>query len=801
MFYPLSIFALLHGVALSSANNNTNNPTPPPHHYTLSSPNVKLELTVPSQSNASVFISSLTLKAATGQTANLIVENNTAPSAGYGSLTQTALRTADGLILQPFLGTNTSIVQQTSTSELHLTSLELRTNTSSTVYGHEDWSLRLDTDDTKGYGFVWSVNRTFAIDTHVVTDRQALVFSTIKYGAQTHGILGSQVPSVLDLNMVMNNTNTNNNAPGCLTTPTKPGTCGPSGFPSVNVGYPFNYQFVSPNLSQHVLLTPSGLEIDIDYSTNSSSTSKTSFYEKKTADGTSPFVTLGASTTSWLDTEPTVVRSAGSNQSTTLTLRITKVQSSGSPYSSLNISFPKHLTSLEHSIQTFVRVQHQWMGWIFGNNPASTPCLHEMSWFGLIQQMFDVGSISHKAIAKEMAFFSNTAVNGSGYVYPRWNSGGYYNVVWGPLIDQNPHFVLAMHSVVSITGNYTWLHSVEKSLDLVSQYMLDRGLNSTKEKTPNVVPGAVYPGIFTTISSGLSDGKRHATNWYDIIDFGGADALVSLYSILAMKAMAEMKSMLGKNTDAQEYMRIYDNAVLAFTTSFWDETKGYFADWIDVDGKKRFYMYADIQHLAIAHQIASKSQAERIMANIKERYNDICLAFEITKDDIWATPSCFNPIPKEYENDTVLGHWGTPSAAGVKEWGSMPSYEIGGSFFHSVGFEYLALGEIDQADAALSLFQNFMKNVEKNRGWAQQLYWGSSTGKRKEELVGFDPLNNSLIALWGFLQTVFGVRISLLKGVEFVGKASREMEGGTWTFSHLGERVCVVVKGGKGGLC
>jgi hypothetical protein len=362
---------------------------------------------VPSQSNASVFISSLTLKAATGQTANLIVENNTAPSAGYGSLTQTALRTADGLILQPFLGTNTNIVQQTTTSELHLTSLELRTNTSSTVYGHEDWSLCLDTDETKGYGFVWSVNRTFAIDTHVVTDRQALVFSTIKYGAQTHGILGSQVPSVLDLNMVMNNTNTNNNAPGCLTTPTKPGTCGPSGFPSVNVGYPFNYQFVSPNLSQHVLLTPSGLEIDIDYSTNNSSTPKASFYEKKTADGTSPFVTLGASTTSWLDTEPTVVRSAGSNHSTTLTLRITKVQSSGSPYSSLNISFPKHLTSLEHSIQTFVRVQHQWMGWIFGNNPASTPCLHEMSWFGLIQQMFDVGSISHKAIAKEMDLFKH----------------------------------------------------------------------------------------------------------------------------------------------------------------------------------------------------------------------------------------------------------------------------------------------------------------------------------------------------------------------------------------------------------
>lgn len=35
---------------------------------------------------------------------------------------------------------------------------------------------------------------------------------------------------------------------------------------------------------------------------------------------------------------------------------------------------------------------------------------------------------------------------------------------------------------------------------------------------------------------------------------------------------------------------------------------------------------------------------------------------------------------------------------------------------------------------------------EQNRGWAQQLYW--NTG----ELVGGDPLNNALMAIWGWLR-------------------------------------------------
>ena len=104
------------------------------------------------------------------------------------------------------------------------------------------------------------------------------------------------------------------------------------------------------------------------------------------------------------------------------------------------------------------------------------------------------------------------------------------------------------------------------------------------------------------------------------------------------------------------------------------------------------------------------------------------------------------------------------------------------------------------------LFERFVRRgILTNRGWAQQLYWGStnaSRGKRMEQLVGSDPLNNSLIAMWGFLQAAFGVRISLAS-VEFVAgaRAPPQMEGATWTFSWRGEPFCVRILDAKGVKC
>jgi hypothetical protein len=632
----------------------------------------------------------------------------------------------------------------------------------------------------------------------VQADRLSLAIATLVYHAQQYGSLGSQVPSMVDLNMTMN---MSTDYSGCANSASA-GRCGPHGWNSATAGY---YRFASPVVTQDVLLAPSGNEIIMSCGADA----KAFVLEKAQGDGTVSKLAVGCSTgaeatTGQPPTYPAVVQ-AGAIQRLRLGLRQKNFSSpsAGSPFAKLNVQLPPAMANLSAAMQLFARVQNQWMSWVFGNNPASIPALHEMGWFSWIQQMFDVGSASHGALKKQMGWFGQSAVNASGYVYPRWNSGGYYQVQWGPLADQQPHFIIAMQAAAAISGDKAWLTEVEPAVDAAARYMLLRGLNSSRHTTPNPIPGVPAPGVFTTISSGLGDGGTHCTNWYDIVGFGGADSYVSVYSVLAMRAMAEIKDFLGKPVEAAEYRRIERVATEAFSEAFWSEERGFFADWVDVNGTARHYMYADTQHLAVAYGVANASQARRIMALIDQRYEDICGNFSISRDDIWATPSNFFPIPATAKGDTTAGHWGTPSAAG-SAWGSMPSYEIGGSFFHSVGLEALARASWPGGSGkdALVIYERFMRRgFAQNRGWAQQLFWGSETGKRPEELVGSDPLNNALLATWGSLQAMFGVRISLAE-VRLTGAATPpELEGAQWTFAWRGESTCVQASGGKAHLC
>ena len=122
--------------------------------------------------------------------------------------------------------------------------------------------------------------------------------------------------------------------------------------------------------------------------------------------------------------------------------------------------------------------------------------------------------------------------------------------------------------------------------------------------------------------------------------------------------------------------------------------------------------------------------------------------------------------------------------------------------------EALARATTGDVRGALTLFQRFMsRGFAKNRGWAQQLYWGSNEtgrGKRAEQLVGTDPLNDSLVAMWGVLQAVFGVRLSLGR-VSFADTGRHplpeELEGARWTFSWRGKPFCVKVSNGRSLAC
>jgi len=119
-----------------------------------------------------------------------------------------------------------------------------------------------------------------------------------------------------------------------------------------------------------------------------------------------------------------------------------------------------------------------------------------------------------------------------------------------------------------------------------------------------------------------------------------------------------------------------------------------------------------------------------------------------------------------------------------------------GVFFHSIGFEILARARAGYADDAYDLFVLFMDQCfVPYHAWAQQVFWNSGA------LVGNDPLNNALIAIWGMLLGGFGVDVSLSEGITFVNPPAIAFEGATWNFAYVGTNYCVTVHYGVAQHC
>jgi len=316
--------------------------------------------------------------------------------------------------------------------------------------------------------------------------------------------------------------------------------------------------------------------------------------------------------------------------------------------------------------KTLVRTQNAFLGYIFGNNPASVPCLHEMGWFGWSQSLFTTKDQRvFSALAKQLQFFARHAIDEIGFVKPRWGASGFYMVPWGPLQDQMPHFILCAQSLTMATGNKTMLRELEPALDTVAGYLAQ-----------HIGPDDVF---LSPNASGLSDGQKHAGNWYDVVEFGHKDAYVNVWVILAMRAMSDIKLFLGHDTDP--YGVLEKRLTQGFNKVFWSDEEGIYADWIDTEGTPRYYFFTDHNMLAAGMDIANVTQAESIMEKIDDAYNALYKQQNVTRLDVWATPCNMRPISRS--GDRI-------NSPGVK-W---PSYEDGQAFFHSVGFEALARGRV-----------------------------------------------------------------------------------------------------------
>ena len=584
----------------------------------------------------------------------------------------------------------------------------------------EEWTFEL-----QGAQLRWHIRRTFLREVRVMADRfPALTFRT-----------AAEIPGFLDTAMSL---------PGAAAYP-------------LQVPEREWYEVVSPALQQEIHLAPSGLRLESRRSSGFFS------YAKVPADGTSRAVSLGIETVD--RARGAQVRAVGATEEQSWTLRLDK--NTGPAPLVLHLAD----SGLGDLASSFAAVHNQWMGWMFGNNPASVPILHEMGWYPMIQGIYSGSGETWKALERQLRFFASSGVERNGYVLPRWWMKGYYRVMWGNLMDQIPHFILAMYFHTLHTGDRDFLSAVMPAVDRVARYML--ALDGDGDGVVEV------PG-----TSGLDNGGHDCSNWYDIIKFGHKDAYVNVYCVEALRALAEMKAYLGDSDSAARYHAAHRRAVDAFNTVFWDEASGFYMDWIDVREKMpesgRRYFYTDPNLLAIVFGIAPPGRASRIIANLDVHYEKLRRQFNLPREAIYVTPC--NMIPVSRLGDLVdHGELGNQ-----KEY---PNYENGCAFFHTTGFEIAARALAGQPERAYEVFELAMK-----RGYADHRFWAAALKWDTAELVS-EPLNDALLILWGFLRGCFGVWPNLTEA-KLVGRPAHQLEGARHEFRHLGKTLRLSVSGG-----
>lgn len=624
----------------------------------------------------------------------------------------------------------------------------------------ETWDVKTD-----GNSFEWTIKRIYLQDFMVTGERTALIWRTLspsavkelKYNYE-YDNFANQCPSFVDITMFMNETSA-------------------GGFPYFADNNPNGiawFEFLSTRLNQQIHLSPSNLAFNISVSScdQFGKCNDGVFFEfgKPPADGTSGVVSIGLQ-----GVDPRngpAQRSFG--QESIIKIKLDFVRNGEvKPTQTLDLTLKfANQSTLSQQIQDFVSIQNMFMGWIFGNNPASIPALQEMWWFPTIQGLYSFASPSLEAIKKQIGFFAKSGIKPDGNLFPRWYSMGFYNVVWGPFQDQVPHFIMSIHASAMSHGDKNWVQSLMPQIDKVAGYLV-RSMNFDY----------INGGVFQCPGSGLADGGRHASNWYDIVEFGNFDAYVNIYAIGALQALVELKTFTGNTSGAQIFEAYHARAIKQHNAFFWNEKLGFYRDWIDVDGFKRNYFFTDHNLLAIIFGVADQTQSKKIIENIIEYSQNLCDAYGIPRSQMWGLPCNLNPIVNMFDivddrQDYYVG------------------YENGGAFFHTIGLQVLAYSMAGYQSLAYDTFNSFLVNgFSYNHGWAQQLYWDTNS------LVGSDPLNNCLLSLWGFLRGGFGVTPTLTKGLKNTNIPFPEFEGAVYRFAYLGKDVCLRVQGGRTVLC
>lgn len=190
----------------------------------------------------------------------------------------------------------------------------------------------------------------------------------------------------------------------------------------------------------------------------------------------------------------------------------------------------------------------------------------------------------------------------------------------------NWNFLQACCTYFSWTGDLAFLKQNIDRMRVAVKYGIEE-FSLEKEKHV-VVPWVGHEG--RTGLSRSADGKKKllpgvgvGNNYWDLLPFGGHDAIATMLAYDALLQVSRLEEAIGSNSNWQikapdarfssgRLSELADEVRQDFQKRFWSPVNSRFVGWVDIDGKAYDYGFIFVNLEAIHYGLASEEQAQSI---------------------------------------------------------------------------------------------------------------------------------------------------------------------------------------------
>jgi hypothetical protein len=297
------------------------------------------------------------------------------------------------------------------------------------------------------------------------------------------------------------------------------------------------------------------------------------------------------------------------------------------------------------------------------------------------------------------------------------NEDGFYEAQWGFLMDSNPDLVSNISELYDLTGDKTWVKSLQPSCEKALDWILKRDSNGN--------------GLVEMMTD--SHLQKRGSDWIDIIWASYENAFVNAKLYHALVKWAAIERQLNNNTKAEYYENFAAKLKNSFNKStkeggFWDEENECYVHWIDKDksvhGRN---MVTPVNFMAIAYGICDNDARRKMILDAIES--------QMVKENLFFWPLCMTSYAPGEGND-----WQFP----------FPNYENGDIFLSWGSVAVKAYADY-KPELALKYVKNVLNQYSKD-GLAFQRY-----GRIKQDGLGDDILSGNSLAIIGLYQAIYGI--------------------------------------------